>query len=514
MKRKRRRPKRFFPKPEHLYEWFRLRLGLPEGAFISRGFGRFPRLEFSYDERSWFDFSLPELVRVSRSYPISLSLLVRELPWGWFRWHGVDDERSIRSFLGGGYYYHFPVDGLALAQAVYWHHLELYGSAFVQAKGREFYFNLLQAAQADASYHELLEASTVWQRDGVLLPLNPRLQEDFPEIVRLHALYLRGASYGKRAILCGQDLREVSWPRGALRRADLRGVSLRNLNLDGEDLEGCDLRGADLTATHFVGANLENADLRYARLDLAVFKNANLHGAKMDDEKQSRGRNQLVDWDGCGIEGNLSFKSGWANLEFDWANLDLRGRCFSFASGFRPHLSGSNLEDACFRGATMRATNFEEANLRGADFSLFNCSHSRFTGADLTGANVWAACFYDARLDGATLNDLQNKDSAQWNDAAPANRDFRGGDFSNARLHSRNFAGCDFQSAKFNGAELCESNLEGANFRGADLREANFAGTNLSGADFRGAGYKGASFVGADLSGARYSRLKMRGAKR
>jgi len=481
------------PTPQTLSQWCCARLGVPEGTFISRhlwGEARTGLYDWSQAFKTNFEgASFPELVRQN----VSALALAKAL-----QTRASEEENGARRYWRPGGW-----------SPLWWAELELRGDievlgrASVALRGREHYARRLDELiaankKAALSQHERIETILRWSDAGLFAPRDEAFCARFPQILEEHAKWQRGEG-GARAVLCGRDLRGVSWPRGALRGADLRGASLRNLNLDGEDVRGCDLRCADLLAARFQNADLKGADLRGACLDVALFKGADLTDVQKDDEISWAG--QLVDWDGRGVRGNLSPKVMW---ELDWDELDLRGRSFAgFSGGLHGDASfrRSNLEGANFRGAEMSDADFRGANLRGADLSLLDCAfdETHFEGADLTGANVWGARFLDASFDGAILDDLQNKDSAQWDEGPPRNPDFRGADFSKARFYARNFAGC---------------NLEGANFRGADLREANFAGTNLSGADFRGAGYKGASFVDADLSGARYSRLKMRGAKR
>jgi len=64
---------------------------------------------------------------------------------------------------------------------------------------------------------------------------------DLKEVLRLHALWLRGEEGGKRA-----DLRRADLRRANLRGADLREADLREADLRGADLGGADLVGADL----------------------------------------------------------------------------------------------------------------------------------------------------------------------------------------------------------------------------------------------------------------------------
>jgi len=480
------------PTPQTLSQWCCARLGVPSGTFISRHLWR----EATSRQAKWHrafqtnfeGASFLELVRQN----VSALALAEMLATGW-----TEETNGARR-----YPHPFKWSPLSWAELELRGDIEVLGRVSVFRRGREHYARRLDELCASdkktfLTQHERLETLLRWNDESLFAPRDEAFCARFLQILEEHAKWQRGEG-GTRAVLCGRDLREVSWPRGALRGADLRGASLRNLNLDGEDLSGCDLRRADLVATRFVGAALQNADLRHARLELALFKDADLTGAQKDAHS-TRART-LVDWEGHGVTGEVGIKMGW---DLDWAELDLRGRSFArFSGGLHgdPSFRNSNLEGASFRGAEMLDADFRGANLRGADLSRLDCAFgkTRFDGADLTGANVWGAWFRDANFDGAILDDLQNKDSAQWDENPPRNPDFRGADFSDARFYDRNFSGC---------------NLEGANFRGADLRGANFANANLSGADLRGAGFKGASFVNANLSGARYSRLKMRGAK-
>ena len=64
---------------------------------------------------------------------------------------------------------------------------------------------------------------------------------DLKEVLRLHALWLRGEEGGKRA-----DLRRADLRRANLRGADLREADLRRADLRGADLREADLRRADL----------------------------------------------------------------------------------------------------------------------------------------------------------------------------------------------------------------------------------------------------------------------------
>jgi hypothetical protein len=106
---------------------------------------------------------------------------------------------------------------------------------------------------------------------------------EIAEILRLHAMWLRGEDGGQRADLRGANLRGANLSfadlRNAfLRYANLRGADLLDANLRGADLRGADLRYADLRYADLRGTNLRDADLRGADL-----RGANLRDAELPD---------------------------------------------------------------------------------------------------------------------------------------------------------------------------------------------------------------------------------------
>ena len=94
---------------------------------------------------------------------------------------------------------------------------------------------------------------------------------DLKKILDEHLLWLNGKG-GRRADLCGANLRDADLRCANLSNADLFGANLRNA-----DLFGANLRGANLSDANLRNANLRNADLRNA--DLC---RADLCGASID----------------------------------------------------------------------------------------------------------------------------------------------------------------------------------------------------------------------------------------
>ena len=346
--------------------------------------------------------------------------------------------------------------------------IEIKGRAHVAAQGASFYLQSVQDSP-HFSAHDALECALEWRALGLLDACDADLQARFPNILAAHGMWRQGKG-GARALLCGRDLREVSWQKGALAGADLRGAILRGMDLEGEDLRGCDLRWADLTGARLTNCRLLNANLDEALLDFALF-------APREPVyllRQSHRWLGMVD-DGRGLRGVGAYKRA---LRAEVSGCDLRGRDFT---------------------QMVRAGRFDfsDCDLRGVDFSRADFSFGRggscFDGADLRGANFWGANFCGCSFEGANLDGAKNRDFAQWDEHPPRERTWSGGDWRNREMASRNWSGCDFSGADLRGANLTRANFEDANLAGADLRGANLAQTILKGADLDGAKWSGAA---------------------
>ncbi len=116
------------------------------------------------------------------------------------------------------------------------------------------------------------------------------------EILRLHELWLKDDSEGKRADLRGAYLQGAYLQYANLSGANLSGAYLRYANLSGANLSGAylryadlsganlqdvDLRNADLSSANLSGANLQDADLRGVNLQNAYLQNAYLQDADL-----------------------------------------------------------------------------------------------------------------------------------------------------------------------------------------------------------------------------------------
>jgi len=107
------------------------------------------------------------------------------------------------------------------------------------------------------------------------------------ETLRLHALWLRGDSAGKRADLYGASLSEADLYGAKLCDVELTAANLSRAGMGGADLRRADLSRADLSEADLIAANLRWADLRDANLYGADLTAAKLIGAKLSGAKLS-----------------------------------------------------------------------------------------------------------------------------------------------------------------------------------------------------------------------------------
>ena len=105
--------------------------------------------------------------------------------------------------------------------------------------------------------------------------------DELKNILAKHLEWIHGKIGGRRAYLCGVDLRDADLYGADLRNADLHGANLCGANLCGANLCGADLRCANLCDADLHGANLCGADLHGADL-----RDADLRGAKNVDSVQ------------------------------------------------------------------------------------------------------------------------------------------------------------------------------------------------------------------------------------
>ena len=115
------------------------------------------------------------------------------------------------------------------------------------------------------------------------------------EILRLHALYLKGDEQGKQADLSFAnlsfaDLSFANLSNANLRSANLSSAILSFANLSFADLSFADLSNANLRSANLSNANLSNANLRSANLSFADLRSDNLRSAKLSNANLSFAR--------------------------------------------------------------------------------------------------------------------------------------------------------------------------------------------------------------------------------
>ena len=98
---------------------------------------------------------------------------------------------------------------------------------------------------------------------------------ELKEILDSHSKWLRNDG-GKRADLCGANLRDAS-----LYNANLYGASLQDANLCGANLRGASLYNANLRDASLRGASLQDANLHHTNLKGANLYYADLIGANL-----------------------------------------------------------------------------------------------------------------------------------------------------------------------------------------------------------------------------------------
>ena len=110
------------------------------------------------------------------------------------------------------------------------------------------------------------------------VPMTEPSPLNLPEILAAHAQPLADTLTGRRADLCGANLRDAN-----LRDANLSYANLSYANLSYADLRDANLRDANLSYANLSYANLSYADLCDANLRDADLRGANLRDANLRD---------------------------------------------------------------------------------------------------------------------------------------------------------------------------------------------------------------------------------------
>ena len=324
------------------------------------------------------------------------------------------------------------------------------------------------------------------------------------------------------ADLSGLDLRQVNLPAYNTEGANLSRTNLSAKNMSGMFLHGVNFSDANLTGANlsnvFAGRNFANDLDRYGyNVPVTNFSNANLVNANL-----AGGRFTLVNFNGADLRG-VNFSGAKLNgATFTGARFGCIGdKCTNFTGAdlgcatwvlanqqqvlsdcsnssntnmVRTDLSGFDLQNVIFDGATLDATLFNGANLKRASFAKASGRRQpQFENVDISGANFRGAYFSGIRLINAKATCLIDV-CTDFTDAFFESR--VGG--QETAIYSLAGKSSDFSGAYFNNANLFEARVQSVNFTNASfqcaqLRSRTFVGNNLQAADLSGA------FTDADI---------------
>lgn len=312
-----------------------------------------------------------------------------------------------------------------------------------------------------------------------------------------HKTWLEKPNSGHKADFSKLDLSDLDFSESYLSRASFVGAILFRANFSNAVLDQAD----------FFAADLSEANLDAAHLDSAIFC-----GARHAD-----------------FRGGMLLSSD-SNIKTNVT--DLTECTLDYAYLARANLSGANIQNASFVGATLAGakfcgcnlsnTNFEGADLSGANLSDTQLSGTVFADANLTGAKLDGAKLYDADFKDANLTDARIEKielafgmlSGETDDVvlpllqekisrAVSSHEIwlktAGASGKRAEFVSQKLSGIDFSKRNLTGVRFKNSILNDTNFGSAKLKLANFSGAKLQDSYFEGADLSGAKFFGADL---------------
>lgn len=300
--------------------------------------------------------------------------------------------------------------------------------------------------------------------------------EEFQQLVTvdfsgadLRAANLRGAQLGWYTRLLN-TLEAKGLSSGDLLELKPGMINLQKANLNKANLEAANLHGADLRAADLSEANLGKADLREAILD-----EANLYDVRLEDADLSRAslRNAKL-----------------INLP-EWIMFHPE----ETVGKYKPHLQGTNLDEADFTGAKLNGLDF-----RGVDLShIKQFSKAKLIKADLSNANLKNAYLREADLRGAHLTEA-DLSGAAINKVRYAQAYPKGGLGTLSKFASEAHEAALITGAHFTGASLADVDLSGMDLTGTILKGANLTGANLTGVNLTKKDLQYTDLSHADLS--------------
>ena len=293
---------------------------------------------------------------------------------------------------------------------------------------------------------------------------------------------------------------------------DYSGLTLVACNFNRAKLQNAKFSGATLTAVAFDGADLRGADFSNATFadsgdpmlpndfSLADLTNASFNGAKFNGLTYlSYATLSCADFSNTDVSTpnavfgpSLTIDPGATctapRKRTSFANATMS--CEFFASWNLVDLSRASGLQAC--AAQFPGHDFSNAGLDYADLSGMDLSNTTWSGASLRRAN-----FQNSRLDGAKgLNGASNTllAGAKFNNVSAKLVDFSG-----AKLNGADFTHAELSGADFSGATLIDDPNDplgpitvAGKFDGAHLQYVNFSGAVLNSVSFKFASLYGA----------------------
>lgn len=340
-------------------------------------------------------------------------------------------------------------------------------------------------------------------------------QQTLDDVIKKHAIFLKGVRGGARAVLKFKDMSSLDFKGQNLSQADFTGSVLKNAKLKGGMFKGvsffaCDLRNADLSDGDFARADFRGAYVAGANLKGADMESADLREGKVM-EKGKRGI--LEDKPMPDRTGNLQ-RTIFTGAKLRETNLSgSRARAADFSDA---DLSGVVVKDADFSGANMEGANLSDADFTGSNLSKANMTSSIMTGTVMVATETGGANIKDAITDdamGSKLDDIAEslpdllEQHALWVKSAGTEGtrlDLSGYDLRKVEnLHKFPLTALKAVSANF-----LRQNLVGAQIQSAMLDRADFRDASLMEADLRGSSLKNAMLSRADLTDANLAPLK------
>lgn len=360
-------------------------------------------------------------------------------------------------------------------------------------------------------------------------------QDELDQIMRMHALYLKGHHGGARAVI---------------KFRNLSGLSFRGQDLSHADFTGSCLIGTDMSAGKFVSSTFFACDMRRANLERASFVRADFRGAFVAGANLRGADLKSADL----REGKIMEKSTEGYLadrvRRDGQNGAVARTVFTGARMMETNLSGVRAASADFSDADLSNVRIQGADFRNANLEGANLSHSDLSGTDLRGSSLKHAIlektimlmtetegadFDNVMTEKATGEDVSSMDRplidlldehVAWVKSGGAKgrqldlsgydlrdiEDLRKCPLTAMRAIGTNFLNQDFSGAEVQSAVFDKSDFRDCVFLGTDVRGSSFTDARLSRCDFTGANLSPLIFYNEDGSIKRVQPVSMMGA--